>query len=101
MLSNTGPFVNRVGNNDWSSTPDTDFNAKVLWAFDFDRCQQHSANVSYLAYAWSVHDGDVGSGVGHGLSAAAGRLKSDILCSAPGSRHGCRPRQVVEFGAIH
>lgn len=62
-LSNTGPFVNLVGNNWWSSTPDTDFSANVLWAFDFYRGQQYSANVSYLAYAWGVHDGDVGTAI--------------------------------------
>lgn len=59
-LSNTGPFVNLVQNNWWSSTLDTDFAANVLWAFDFYRGQQYSAAVSYLAYAWAVHDGDVG-----------------------------------------
>jgi len=62
-LSNTGPFVNLVGNNWWSSTPDTDFSANVLWAFDFNRGQQYSAHVSYLAYAWGVHDGDVGTAI--------------------------------------
>lgn len=60
-LSNTGPFVNLVQNNWWSSTPDSDFSANVLWAFDFYRGQQYSASVSYLAYAWAVHDGDVGT----------------------------------------
>lgn len=59
-LSNTGPFVNLARNNYWSSTPDSDFSANVLWAFDFYRGQQYSASVSYLAYAWAVHDGDVG-----------------------------------------
>ena len=59
-LSNTGPFINLAQNNYWSSTPDTDFAANVLWAFEFYRGQQYSAVVSYLAYAWAVHDGDVG-----------------------------------------
>jgi hypothetical protein len=59
-LSNTGPFVNLAQNNYWSSTPDTDFDANVLWAFEFYRGQQYSASTSYLAYAWAVHDGDVG-----------------------------------------
>lgn len=59
-LSNTGPFVNLAANNYWSSTPDTDFDANVLWAFEFYRGQQYSALVDYQAYAWAVHDGDVG-----------------------------------------
>jgi hypothetical protein len=59
-LSNTGPFVNLAANNYWSSTPDTDFAANVLWGFEFFRGQQYSAQVDLLAYAWAVHDGDVG-----------------------------------------
>ncbi|WP_457425377.1 PEP-CTERM sorting domain-containing protein [Roseateles sp. P5_E7] len=59
-LSNTGPFVNLAQNNYWSSTPDADFNDNVLWAFEFFRGQQYSALDTYLAYAWAVHDGDVG-----------------------------------------
>lgn len=62
-LGNTGPFVNLAKNNYWSSTPDSDFSANVLWAFDFYRGQQYSASVSYLAYAWAVHDGDVGTAI--------------------------------------
>lgn len=60
-LSNTGPFINLVGNNYWSSTPDTDFAANYLWAFDFNRGQQYSAWTGYAAFAWAVHDGDVGT----------------------------------------
>lgn len=60
-LGNTGPFQNLAKNNDWSSTPDSDFSANVLWAFDFYRAQQYSAHVSYVACAWAVHDGDVGA----------------------------------------
>jgi hypothetical protein len=59
-LSNTGPFVNLGPYNYWSSTPDSDFNAGVLWAFEFFRGQQYSALESFLASAWAVHDGDVG-----------------------------------------
>jgi len=59
-LSNTGPFTNLAQNNYWSSTPDTDFDDNVLWAFEFFRGQQYSALDTYLAYAWAVHDGDVG-----------------------------------------
>ena len=59
-LKNTGPFVHLAQNNYWSSTPDADFEANVLWAYDFYRGQQYSALDTYLAYAWAVHDGDVG-----------------------------------------
>lgn len=85
-LGNTGPFVNLAKNNYWSSTPDSDFAANVLWAFDFYRGQQYSASVSYLAYAWAVHDGDVGTALAPVPEPATWALWAAALAAAGGVR---------------
>lgn len=58
---NAGTFFNVQRSSYWTS-PETDFNPNLVTAFIFSNGEQGFYNdIDGVAFAWAVHDGDVGT----------------------------------------